>query len=299
MAAGRSNLITAGSSLRQLARMSSRLTPASLRLRRGYASSDAPNDAATGSAGSPSGSSLGAASKTAVRHADPPGKPTLLNRYSSRLSALSARTGVPLPSLGLSFMVLHEVTAVVPVVAFYWIFAYLGTGASLVAWIMDVAQEQREREREAEGDQVSHEGAPGSPAEMGAAVKGTTNRADWDWRIWVKDWYEEGEKRVGRVGRRYGILGYDKRPAGSTEAEAQAPAAEGQGALAPVDAGAITANAGGSGAASKVADAIAAYVLVKALLPVRIAVSIGAAPALARYTLVPLQRVIQRFRSPR
>jgi hypothetical protein len=64
-------------------------------------------------------------------------------------------------------------------------------------------------------------------------------------------------------------------------------------------------------AGSALADAVAAYVLVKvsrvmsdgmqlvdtqALLPVRIAVSVGAAPAFARFALNPVQRAWRKLR---
>lgn len=70
------------------------------------------------------------------------------------------------------------------------------------------------------------------------------------WRGWVGEWYEEGEKRVEKVGKRYGILGYIKVEKGD----------EGDGTLLQVR----TQREKGSGAAEKVADAISAYVLVKA-----------------------------------
>lgn len=63
-------------------------------------------------------------------------------------------------------------------------------------------------------------------------------------------WYEEGEKRVERVGKRYGILGYDKtsKPTGETIGEEDS---------------AFDLDISGSTAAQRVADAIAAYVVVK------------------------------------
>ncbi|WVQ76644.1 hypothetical protein IAR50_006318 [Cryptococcus sp. DSM 104548] len=182
--------------------------------------------------------------------ADPPKSPpsfSLLKRYTPYLTALSQRTGVPLPSLGLSFLALHELTAILPVVGFYYLFASFGVGAGLVAWVSEVGHEE----------------------EQGG------------WKRWVKDWYEEGVARVDRVGRKYGVLGYEK----------QEHKAEETGQVA-VD----TVNTGGAKAAEKVADAVAAYVLVKALLPARIGLSLVAAPAFARYTLVPLQNLLRRRR---
>lgn len=97
------------------------------------------------------------------------------------------------------------------------------------------------------------------------------------WKHWVRDWYQEGIKRVDRIGKKYGVLGYEKQNAGE------------DGAAGPMQD--LTARTTGAGAAEKVADAVAAYVLVKALLPVRIAVSIAGAPACARFVLLPLRKL--------
>ncbi|ODN96557.1 hypothetical protein L198_04272 [Cryptococcus wingfieldii CBS 7118] len=176
-----------------------------------------------------------------------PPTPSLLDRYTPYLTSLSQRTGVPLPSLGLSFLALHELTAILPVLGFYYLFASFGVGAGLVVWVSEVGHEE-----EKEG-----------------------------WKRWVKEWYEEGVAKVDRVGRRYGVLEYEK----------QEHKVEGSGETA-VD----SVKTGGAKAAEKVADAVAAYVLVKALLPARIGLSLVAAPAFARYTLVPLQNLFRRQR---
>lgn len=132
-----------------------------------------------------------------------------------RLRALASRTGVPLPSLALSFLILHELTALIPLILFYFIFQALGAGGGIVAWIASLASDIKE-------------GGEG-----------------WDWRSLVGRWYEEGQKRVERAGRLYGILGYDqmsKPELGGDKLEVKA-----------------------STAAEKVADAIAAYIVVKVL----------------------------------
>lgn len=83
----------------------------------------------------------------------------------------------------------------------------------------------------------------------------------WDWRGKIGEWFLEGEKRVEKVGRKYGILGYDKvgRAAGS---EVGQEIHEEQEGIAD-DAHQLAVHAQGSGAAEKVANAISAYVLVK------------------------------------
>ena len=64
----------------------------------------------------------------------------------------------------------------------------------------------------------------------------------------MRNWYEEGQKRVERVGRRYGILGFSKETAEERESKSK-----GDRGTSAVE----------SSAAGKVTDAIAAYVLVK------------------------------------
>ena len=140
----------------------------------------------------------------------PPVHSSRLFHNLPRLRTLANRTGVPLPSLGISFLILHEVTAFVPLVAFFFVFQALGAGAGLVAWIASVA----------------------SQTEDGGVA----------WKQWVGGWYEEGQKRVERVGARYGVLGYEKvvHHQDSIKRETKP-----------------------SMAAEKVANAIAAYVTVK------------------------------------
>lgn len=106
------------------------------------------------------------------------------------------------------------------------------------------------------------------------------------WRGVVKGWYDEGQAKVGRVGRRYGLWQDDD---GVTET------------------GTV-----GSKAGEGVANAVAAYVVVKvspghrsasckkdideqALLPVRIGVSLGASPVFARWALEPIRNLGTRW----
>lgn len=168
----------------------------------------------------------------------------LLEQYAPRLHAVSARTGVPIPTLGVSFLILHEITAVLPVVLLFWIFQALGAGASLVAWLADETDQSTE--------------AP---------------RGSWDWRAIAHGWVVEGEKKAEGVGRRYGILGYEKRvkgePAGqSSEGEpVVSPKQEGVRAeeVTTMDdpAARVARKAKEGGAAAGLANAIAAYVVVK------------------------------------
>ncbi|KAL1408177.1 hypothetical protein Q8F55_004982 [Vanrija albida] len=181
-----------------------------------------------------------------------------LQRYAPRLSALAQRTGVPLPALGASFLVLHELTAVLPVVGLYYAFSALGAGAAIVGWLVGVGG----------GDAAAAEHwADGAEGEAEGGKEGEKG-----WTHTVHGWYAEGLARAERVGRRYGLFGYEKgsRP-GSGEGE-------------------------GSAAGAALANAVAAYVVVKALLPVRIAVSVAAAPAFARLALRPWRALTARLR---
>ena len=153
-----------------------------------------------------------------------------LNRYLPRLSALSTRTGVPLPNLALSFLILHELTALIPLVALFFVFQALGAGAGIVAWVTGLRTVPAGRE--------------------GNTTKGgEINEGRWDWRNIVGGWYDEGEKRVGKVGRSYGVLGYEKDQRSADGGDGKEVAAQ-----------------TGSSAAGKVADAIASYVAVKVSL---------------------------------
>ena len=142
-----------------------------------------------------------------------PLKSSRVQRYLPRLQALSTRTGVPLSSLAISFLILHEATAVLPVIGFYFLFSSLGTGLGIVEWLNRTVDSGEEGE------------------------KGETGR----WRGVVKGWYDEGQAKVGRVGRRYGFWqDQDDHEGGNTST------------------GTVGAKAG-----EGVANAVAAYVVVK------------------------------------
>ncbi|KAI9635630.1 uncharacterized protein MKK02DRAFT_44328 [Dioszegia hungarica] len=178
-------------------------------------------------------------------HTSPKISSTRLQAYAPRLTAISRRTGVPFASLAGSFLVLHEITAIVPVVILFFIFQALGAGAGIVAWLTSL-----EEGVEGTVKEMWEEGGAG-----GQAVKKSRG-----WKGWVKDWMAEAEEKAERVGKRYGILGYEKvvKPKkGEVAGSAAAGTAGASGGEAV--AGAVTAG----GAAEKVANAIAAYVVVK------------------------------------
>jgi hypothetical protein len=144
---------------------------------------------------------------TSSRPSPPPNVPSSsrVQRYLPRLQALANRTGVPLSSLAVSFLILHELTAVLPVVGFYFLFSSLGTGLGIIEWL-----------------------------------NRTTGEDEHGWRGMVTGWYDEGQAKMARVGRRYGLW---------QEAE---EATHGEVSSKPTDK-----------AGEGVANAVAAYVVVK------------------------------------
>lgn len=118
-------------------------------------------------------------------------------RYRQTLAAISARTGTPLPSLILSFGILHELTAVVPVVAIFYGAKTLGIGERVVSSII-------------EDTQANDFGVEATTASQ--------SNAQLTWaKQKMKTWVEEGDRWAIRIGRRYGIFGYEKRAPGTVD----------------------------------------------------------------------------------
>ncbi|KAG6857175.1 hypothetical protein H0H87_008240 [Tephrocybe sp. NHM501043] len=109
--------------------------------------------------------------------------PSYWANYKASLAAISARTGAPLPSLILSFGVLHEVTALVPLVAVFYGSRTLGIGESVIT----------------------------------AIVANPTAEDTVGVRRVVRRWVEEGDAWAGSIGRRYGVFGYEKRTPGAPD----------------------------------------------------------------------------------
>lgn len=188
--------------------------------------------------------------------------PTQLLAPSSRLAQsyprlvqLSARTGVPLPSLGISFLILHELTAIVPVVLLFWLFQSIGLGVGLLSWIKGAADVDEQTDVSYTGGAVVDNSAGGAE-DLPAHAAG--------WKGVLRGWYDEAELKVERVGRRYGILGYERPDSSSTAPSVDSSTTEVQSG-APLDV-ATTQRARSSTAAESVANAISAYVVVKVCL---------------------------------
>jgi hypothetical protein len=99
--------------------------------------------------------------------------------YRHALTAISGKTGVPLPSLIFSFAILHELTAILPIVGIFYTARTLGAGERVVNAIA-----------------LNHEGS-------------VDDKSSWV-NAKLRSWVDEGEQWAGRVGCRYGILGFEK-----------------------------------------------------------------------------------------
>ena len=117
-----------------------------------------------------------------------------LTAYRQALTAIAARTGTPLPSLILSFGILHEITAVVPLVGVFYGSRALGIGERVVSVIVEETQNSTNNEISTHDE----------------------SRLSWGKRK-LKSWVEEGDRWAIKVGRRYGIFGYEKRMSGTVD----------------------------------------------------------------------------------
>ncbi|KAH8108354.1 hypothetical protein DFH11DRAFT_1691533 [Phellopilus nigrolimitatus] len=178
----------------------------------------------------------------------------MVSRYRATLAGISARTGTALPSLITSFSVLHEASAVVPLVGVFYACKATGVGDRVVVLARAVD--------DSNGRQTGEE----------------------TWVTRTRDrWLNEGEAWVDKIGRYYGIWGF--------ESLRHAPAQD------TVDLGTfnVREHAASSGMAGDVANALVAYCATKALLPVRVGLSLYLAPAFSRRVIDPLVRPILRM----
>lgn len=148
--------------------------------------------------------------------------------YLPKLQALSTRSGIPIATLAVSFGILHELTALLPLVILFFLFQAGGVGISLVAFAAN-ASESAEK---GENDQ---------------------NLSSWNWHVVVGNWLHEGQKRVDKVARRYGLFGYEK---GATQGHLAEDTVE---AIEHDDLGKVKR----STASTNIANAVAAYIAVK------------------------------------
>ncbi|KAG6335493.1 hypothetical protein ID866_3600 [Astraeus odoratus] len=169
--------------------------------------------------------------------------------YQNALRSLSTRTGTPLPSLIFSFAVLHEITAIAPLVGVFFASKRLGLGERFVNQFLQ--------------DDTPPDQPPG-----------------W-FNSRLRQWVDEGEHWAERVGRRYGMFGFVK----------------GQQPLSDSISGGNQPRRVSGVIAGDVANAIFAYATVKALLPVRVGLSLYLSPAFSRRIVDPIRlRAVRIFR---
>ncbi|CED83326.1 Uncharacterised protein family FLILHELTA [Phaffia rhodozyma] len=192
-----------------------------------------------------------------------PGSPLqskLLDRFPALKKIHLLHPQIPLPSLLISFGVLHEITALVPVVGLFYAFRSFGGGPAVVSSLRDLEHDVRSRL----GESTSGEEYIGT----------------------VDEWIEQGRTKVVKVGERYGILGFEKRdrttPVAQSILDSRDPKSSTPGGL--------------DGVAGDMVNGVAAYAVVKALAPVRIAASFYLSPSFARIFILPLGKVWRRFR---
>ncbi|TNY20155.1 hypothetical protein DMC30DRAFT_352778 [Rhodotorula diobovata] len=176
----------------------------------------------------------------------PPPRPTrrLARSYEPYLARL--RTEYPHadpPSLAVAFLALHELTALVPLVALFALLRHLALGTALVAWVL--------------------------------AESNADDAAEAGWRGTARTWLAEAEDKAERVGRRYGWFGWDKETRQQRQ-ERRAQQGEHEDGEGKSERTADQLRVSGD-----VANAAAAYLAVKALLPLRILISLRLSPSLA------------------
>ncbi len=115
------------------------------------------------------------------------------------------------------------------------------------------------------------------------AVASTNNDIGQDSDTWVKkkgrEWVDEGGKWAEKVGSRYGVFGFEKKTKEEREnAHANSAASKGSDLSARI--------------AGDAANAIVAYGLTKALLPVRVGFSLYLSPAFSRRVIEPIRILI-------
>jgi len=114
-------------------------------------------------------------------------------RYRQSLASISTRTGAPLPSLILSFGILHELTAILPLVGIFYGARTMGVGERVICSIIE--------DKQLQNNSLNTEGV---------------SQLDYA-KQKMKAWVEEGDRWAIRIGRRYGIFGYEKREPGTKD----------------------------------------------------------------------------------
>ncbi|KAJ1022491.1 hypothetical protein NDA16_003480 [Ustilago loliicola] len=171
------------------------------------------------------------------------GSQSRLQRALTQVRSIAKKNGTNAPTMVASFLILHELTALVPLVLLFYTFGALGVGTAVCDWLLGDAEMQ--------SDQDS---------------KSLASR--------FRAWARLKEERFERYCRKKGYLGFGKQDA-ETIAAAN-------------DLGKSSHLAG------SFANMVAAYILVKALIPVRIGASVALAGPFSRSVLEPLKNLARR-----
>ena len=157
------------------------------------------------------------------------------------------------PSLVASFILLHELTAIVPLFAGFWACRVLGLGAGLVTWAATSQQDE-----------------PSS-----------SNNPSWA-KDKLRAWVQRGELKAQRIGMRYGVFGYDKETREQRQ-ERRKVEAEGR------DSTALTAAPRPSPSiSSDAANLVAAYIGVKVSWPMPTFLNAARAQAFPSTAVAPI-----------
>ena len=170
------------------------------------------------------------------------GSRSRLQQALSRVRSIARKNGTDAPTMVASFLILHELTAIVPLVIMFYVFGALGVGTAVLRWLLGDA------------DATEHD------------VESLSTR--------FRAWARSKEERFERYCRKKGYLGFEKQDAATIDA-AQ-------------DLGKSDYLVG------SFANMVAAYILVKALLPLRIGASVALAGPFSRTVLEPLKSVFRR-----
>lgn len=216
-------------------------------------------------------SNITKAESSSTKPGTKPSSSSLVTRYRTTLGAISARTGTALPSLVTSFVVLHEATAVIPLVGVFFACRSFGIGKRIVS--LPSSSEYNGLSGIVKRQELGNDIGLNNSNNIGKEGLGSGD--DKGWVIGVRDrWLAEGEAWVGRVGRYYGIFGFEKTRSGSTSSTSPR----------------IMSDEERIAVAADVANAVIAYCATKALLPVRVGLSLYLAPSFSRRLLDPAVR---------
>lgn len=103
---------------------------------------------------------------------------TTLQSAVDRIRRASEKSGTDFASMVISFLILHELTAILPLILLFYLFGLLGVGEQVMAWLMQVSDDE-------------------------SGVRG-----------WLRGKINEGMQKVERYGRKKGLFGFE---AGTSE----------------------------------------------------------------------------------